>query len=221
MQTIETTLGLLQVPGIAPLDAIERMADGRYEHSVLAAAERVLGKDDVVIDAGGGVGFAAHRLARLASEVWSVEADPVLWEALRANLAELPNAHALHGVLALAGMLGPGGGWGRFWRSGDYRGSSAIPEEGFEGLRVPVVNLLDLMAQTHATALVLDVEGLEVDLLAEPEVLVGLRALVVEWHPTVEDADEREVAERAIADAGFVPVWRATEQPVVAYSRRS
>jgi protein-L-isoaspartate(D-aspartate) O-methyltransferase len=56
-----------------------------------------IGPEDKVLEVGGGYGFQTALLAELAGEVYSVDRDPDLVEAARANLGPRSHVHILEG----------------------------------------------------------------------------------------------------------------------------
>lgn len=57
----------------------------------------VLGKTDVVLDAGAGFGFLTRFLANKCKSVIAVEKDPLIVEALREQLKDVKNVHIIEG----------------------------------------------------------------------------------------------------------------------------
>ena len=99
---------------IAYMDEQLRLADGRLGRYLLAP--RTLAKliqnldiaaDCSVLDIGGGTGYSAAVLAKLARRVVAVEAAPELAELARTQLAGLTNVKLIGGDLA-AGAAGEG-----------------------------------------------------------------------------------------------------------------
>lgn len=83
----------------------------------------------------------------------------------------------------------------------------ARPEAQTE-IMVPSDPLTDVVAELRPKIIVMDVEGAEVDLLADIA-LEGVEALVVELHPHVVGAARIEEMLSGLADRGFVIAERA------------
>jgi FkbM family methyltransferase len=161
----------------------------------------VLAPDDRVLEAGGGTGAVAQELAILCARVWSVEADPVSYDVLTTVAGDA-------GVIPLWGalMIANGTSEADFYRHWHRPGSSLLPIADVadaERIRVPVIDAGRLIREHAITALVLDIERYEYELLSDLPELAMIRALVVEWHPDGIPEGMILYANEALAKAGL------------------
>jgi|GEM_PF-2865696 len=161
---------------------------GRTELEVLheIALEDEYGPSDrldarTIVDLGAHIGLATLRLiaARPEARVIAVEADPVLVERLRANVAGLP-VTVVHA--AICGHVGER----TFFRSDNTSWGNSLTRTlpWQEVVTVPSMtfaHLLESQAMTHVDLLKMDIEGAEWEVLADG-VPDAVRSLVGEFH---------------------------------------
>lgn len=86
-------------------------------------------------------------------------------------------------------------------------------------MRVPAYPIARLLQLARPTVLCVDIEGTEIDVLAEP--LPGVRLIVVEFHRKVYgDAGVDQIAE-GLAAQGFLPELSGSIDATVVFRRRS
>ncbi|MFC3615860.1 FkbM family methyltransferase [Lutimaribacter marinistellae] len=170
--------------GLIPWRLRKALRSNSYEHREAEAALKLIGKDDVVMELGAGIGFMSTLIATQtpASSVHAFEANPRLIPYIRRVHAEneVSNATVHHGV------LGEAEGSAGFYVRPRILDSSLAPmaddSEEVELTEVPVLDARSCFDKVSPTILVCDIEGAEVDLLPLLD-LSGLRGMVIELHP--------------------------------------
>ena len=163
----------------------QALANGRYENTEADAILRHLVPGDRFLDLGAGAGFLCCLAARVLGEeaVTGVEAGPDTAAIAQGNLALNGfSSPVLHGAVVPQGHAGDSVAFGlrpAFWASSlkgpeDWPGNATVTQ-------VPALRLADLLAKCQPTVLSCDIEGAEVEVLAQP--LPGVRLIVVEIHP--------------------------------------
>lgn len=189
-----------------------RFALGTYEPQELRAIER-LPAGGAVVDLGAGLGVTAGTLAR-NHDVLAVEANPDLWptlyrtSAMNGGFAVVPAAY--HPTAEQADVF-----------LHERSIGASVVRETDTAVTVQarsLARLLDGLGGDPLTAVVVDIEGAETDLItAEGELLAdAVRWLVVEWHefaPGVTDAQDR------LRELGFERV--VEDQPVATYRNQA
>lgn len=175
----------LRVPGKAlTQDLRDEMERGNYEWNEAIAIKRHVTAQDRVLDIGAGAGFISILAARQAGaeNVVSVEANPVMLEALRQNL-DHNNCEAtqlVHGAVVADHFDEPSvlfAARNAFWSSGIAKADT--PPELIR--EVPTLYLNDLFAEHRPTIVSMDVEGGELDLCQQswPD---HIRLVILEIH---------------------------------------
>lgn len=160
------------------------LRSGRYERPERIMLARLLrGKSGRALDLGGGAGATGIVLARALGpeNVVIVEADPQMAAVIRHNLAL--NGVAGAEVLPAAAVAEAEAGEDavRFAR-GKAFWASAVPRKTAAGeIEVPAVGIGDLMEAYAPDIVVMDVEGMEIELTA-PIAAAGPRYLLMELH---------------------------------------
>ena len=178
---------------------------GEYSEGEVDLFRQCLGPGDVALDIGANFGSHTLPLARLvgtSGKVFAFEPQRILFQILCGNVAlnELPNVHALPVA------VGRAAGHAKV-PALDYRGANnfgGISLVGSQGEDVPVVTL-DQLEVTRATLIKIDVEGMELDVLA------GATATLARCRPILYvENDRAEKAEALVAhvrDAGYRMWW--------------
>jgi FkbM family methyltransferase len=184
-----------------------RYAESKWLLAQLAAA-RIAGlarSHRRVVQAGGCVGFWPLALASGFETVVTCEPEPMNLRALRANTAAVPTIHvepvALGATIGSVGLTRPTPGAG-LWR---VSGAGPIPQR-------PLDTLLEA---GPVDAIVLDVEGAEVD------VWRGAASLIAAHRPLLwfEDRDHSEPGRAWLAAHGYQPPQAAPGLGRDAYSQ--
>lgn len=176
------------------------LARGDYEAPERLAIQRVLRSNDRVLEGGACVGIVAMTAARIvgAENVLSYEPNPCAAAAAEENFRRNGLAIALR-----KRGLAPRPGQATFsFSNGSWLGGSARRTNGDHFADVPVDGIADVVRSFRPTVLVLDVEGMEADLLTACP-LQGLRAIIVEWHHDILDHDRIRALRERLHDAGL------------------
>jgi len=160
------------------------IALGRYEkpeRELLGQMQKqgLLGRGDIVVEAGGGLGVVAMMIADVIGDdaVFVFEAHPETAAALRENL-EL-NGHKIQvTAAALTAVDAPEVEFSvghYFYARSTHRTSDRV-------IRVPAESISSVIKRLDPTILVLDVEGAEADLLCSLNDFGRVRAIHLEVH---------------------------------------
>ena len=173
--------------------------EGWYELPERTILERTLRPDDRYLEAGAGIGLVTTCACMIvgARNVIAYEADPRLAEQARETAAR--NGFAAEVVNA---ALGARDGEVAFHTSPDFWASSLLPSPGAQEVRVPVRSFGDVLDAFRPTYLMIDIEGGEVELLAPP-LPDHVRAVCVETHPRVVDAEALQAMLLSLMATGF------------------
>lgn len=159
----------------------------QYEMREAAAVRALVGKDDVAMELGAGIGFMSTLMAR------SCETRHV--HAFEANPAMIPYIARVHEINEVAGkvtvtnaVLGARKGKATFYERAHFSASSL--DEDPPGVTSPVVavheveklNIKTMMKKIKPTVVVCDIEGAEAGLVPLMD-LTSVRLGVVELHP--------------------------------------
>ena len=178
----------LRVPGKALSRQLrEQLETGRYEWNEANAIERHVGEGDRVLDIGAGAGFISVLAGRAAGpeNVVSVEANPVMMEALRHNLDQNGSAETtlLHGAVVADNFDEETvlfAARDAFWASSIADANTNLDKI----VEVPALKLSELLEEHKPTIVSMDVEGGELELCQQawPD---SVRLLVMEIHSKV------------------------------------
>lgn len=207
----------LHLPEAALKGNLERaLSSGRYENHEADALLWHLRARDRLLDLGAGLGFICALAAGVLGEgaVVGVEAGPETVKLARRNLV----ANGFPGVKVLRGaVVGAGAGeveFGQrpaFWASA-LKGPEGWPENA-EVIRVPVRPIGKLLAKFAPTVICCDIEGAELEVLAQP--LPGVRLVVVETHPQVYGPEGVARIGAALGAQGFTDAEGAKKDTLV------
>lgn len=173
---------------------------GRYEDAECMLAERILSPGSRVLEIGTGIGLISLVATRIAGQgnVLSCEANPKMEETIRANYALNgwePNLR-MHAVTADGRDV-------TFFRN-DNVISSSVYERDTESteITVPSVAVDTLIHEHRPSAILMDVEGAELELLKTAD-LAGVQSLIIEMHPhIIGDAAVEDIVQ-TLAGQGF------------------
>lgn len=187
------------------------IAEGRHERPERLALEALLRAGDRVLELGAGIGYlgalAAKRFDDVQVLAYEANADlmPTITALYAANglstRARARNAIVVSGADAPKEVT--------FHIHGSYLGSS-IFEVGAPHRpvrRVPTHHWKDVIDEFRPTFLLMDIEGAELDLLAEAD-LSALRAVVLEFHPRHYQEAGMMTCRRILRQAGLAPKHR-------------
>lgn len=195
----------------------------QYEEREANAVRALVGKDDVAMELGAGIGFMSTLMARTckAQKVHTFEANPSMIPFIR-------EVHALNEVSDRVELtnaaLGARKGKATFYERADFSASSldADPPGNTSPViaehEIDVLNLNTEIKRIKPTALVCDIEGAEANLIPLMD-LSTIRVAVVELHPQwIGKAGVQAVFE-AFHGAGLTFFPRTASKKVVTFRR--
>ncbi|MCX7559479.1 FkbM family methyltransferase [Sulfitobacter sp. F26204] len=193
---------------------------GVYERKESEAALRVVRKDDVVVELGGGIGYMSTLVAtkRAVKSVHVFEANANLIPYMKS----VHQANGVRNVQVTNAILGPRKGKVDFYIREPMLGSSMQVLEGEidpPSVKVDVLNAKTTLKEIGANVLICDIEGAEVDLIPDID-LTGLRAAIIETHPQWIGPEGVNKVFRALMDAGLAYYHRGSEGKVIAFRDR-
>lgn len=174
---------------------------GDYEFSERRLVQEVLERSDRVLEVGSGIGLVSLNCIRICGEeaVVCYEANPRFASAIRRNFS-LNNVSADIRNRALAERAGET----EFFFQDKALSSSLVKRtDESRATKVPCDGIGDVVAAFRPTAIVMDVEGAEVDLLPAAD-LSGVRKLLIEIHAGVVGKDRIDGLLDFLAAEGFI-----------------
>ena len=168
------------------LDAInKRVRDGlfkgTYEQPERDLVRAALTANDRVLEIGGGVGFVSLLCAKIcgAENVLTYEANPAMAKIIRHNYelnALTPNLRS-RAITAKGGDI-------TFFVNDNIISSSVHERKDGRAETVPADALDEIITEWKPTALVMDIEGAETNVLAQTD-LNGVQKIILELHPHI------------------------------------
>jgi FkbM family methyltransferase len=143
----------------------------------------VLNREDVWLDIGGHIGLFAIRMARQFPKIKKV----ISYEALPHNVSfaiENIKVNSAEGTCEMVqkAIVPNSEKEISFFISSDSGKHSILPVKGREQITVPAVNINDAITQSGATAIKMDVEGAEYELIKSVKDWSNIRVAIIEWH---------------------------------------
>jgi len=159
---------------------------GWYEVDEVGLIRHALKPGDRVLDLGAGLGVTAMVAARIVgpAAVVAYEANPALIGQLERNFRRNKLDMSVGNAILLPRARAAAEPTLRLNLGNEFWGSSVLGGDGFEPGRVvdvPTKCLEDVIAAHRANVLVMDIEGLEVEIL-ETALLDGVDKIIVEIH---------------------------------------
>ena len=185
---------------------IESITAGRYEGGEIAAGLACIPKGSRILELGAGAGVVGAVLAKnlAPAAMLSVEANPGLIPNIRdlhthnglADLIDLRNTVVLSAPDAPAEVT--------FHVRGNFLGSSLTPlrEDRTRPVSVPVLRYGDLRRDFPHDAIMMDIEGGELDFLRHAD-LTGVKVLVAEYHKGIYGREGLRECRQILARKGF------------------
>jgi FkbM family methyltransferase len=173
---------------------------GSYEDHERKLARRLLKPGDRVLEIGAGIGFVSLLCRKICSagNVRSYEANPLLEPIIRRNYA----LNSMEPDLRMRAITLDGAPI-TFFRNDNIISSSTLERDGFsEKIVVQSEALSEVLAEYRPTVVIMDVEGAEVDLLAQSN-LDGVRHVIVEIHPHLTGDRAIAAMRAALVSMGF------------------
>ena len=171
-----------------------------YEDGEREMLKRCVRAGDKVLEIGGGIGFVGMAAAKIAGagNVISYEANPRQKEVIEANYALNSPVPELR-MKAVTSDGEPV----TFHQSDNVISSSIYQrDEAQTAITVPSDALRDVLAEMRPDVVVMDVEGAEIELLADID-LSAVRAMVVELHPHIVGEEKIAALLASLTAAGF------------------
>lgn len=206
--TIVATCHGVEVPTSPHLGPrmIESINAGRYEGGEIAAGLACIPKGSRILELGAGAGVVGAILAKnlAPAAMMSVEANPRLIPNIRelhahnglADLIDVRNTVVLSAPDAPAEVT--------FHVRGNFLGSSLTPvrEDKTRPVTVPVTRYGDLRRDFPHDAIMMDIEGGELDFLRHAD-LTGVKVIVAEYHRGIYGGEGFRECRKLLARNGF------------------
>lgn len=183
-----------------------RMAEERYEADEIAGALAVVRPGDRVLELGAGLGVVGAVIAKNANPkaVLSFEANPDLIPHIRAlhDLNGLQDRIELRNQVLMSAPERPD--TRTFYLRNSFLGSSLVDADNRQTrpVEVPTASFDAVIEEFRPDVLIMDIEGGELEFL-EHATLKGIRAVVVEFHPTVYGAGGTRTCKDRLRSMGF------------------
>jgi FkbM family methyltransferase len=153
-----------------------------YEVHEVRALSHLLNSDDVVVEAGAGIGLTSSLIASIARESIHVEANAVLYRSIKTNI-ELNNPSSNYRIINAFASNGHGNtilNIGKdFWNASEYCNSKHT-----EAKDVPQIDLFGLIEDIGASGMLVDIEGAEKEVFSRV-VPRSIRWIILELHPNI------------------------------------
>lgn len=199
---------------------IRAISRGRYEAQEISAALRSIGPADRVLELGAGIGIVGAVIAHACrpARIDSYEANPALIPIIQTlydvnNLTNIRIHHAVISCEADPPATVP------FYIHGSFLGSSLRPRKrARDVVDVAVTRFEDVRRDLNPTAIVMDIDGAELDLVPQMD-LGGVRVVSMELHPAVYGSEGIDRIFRSLMAQGLSYSVKASDGPVVTFTR--
>jgi FkbM family methyltransferase len=145
---------------------------------------------DIWLDIGGHIGSASVAMSAMVKQVYVYEPEPSNYVQLCRNLAYNDCKNVIARQVAVVGgqeqekaLYLHQGTKKQVQQTGCH--SFYTPKRNRVMVMVPCANILDLLKETHARNLKIDVEGAEADILDAITDWESIDEVILEWHPTL------------------------------------
>jgi FkbM family methyltransferase len=202
---------------------IRSLEAGKYESGEIAAGLACIPKGARILELGAGAGVVGAVLAKHLSPaaMMSVEANPRMIP----NIAELHRHNGLDAVIdlrhAVVFSAPDAPETVEFFLRGNFLGSSLTPlnEERAVPVAVPVMRYADLAAEFPHEAIMMDIEGGELEFLRHAD-LSAVQVVVGEFHRMIYGREGMKECRQLLSKAGF-QMDEAHSRPGIWVWRRS
>jgi FkbM family methyltransferase len=180
-----------------PRDVANTIKRGTYEFAERHLVKEFVERNDRIVEIGTGVGAVALLAAKIAGEgsVTCYEANPSLQKVIKAN-QELNKLYP-----RLVGFPVTSDGRQIEFCVMDNILSSSVFDRGGKPTTLSSLQFSDILLEEKPTTVIMDVEGLEVELLAGD--LPGVRKIIVETHAKIVGDEETRKMLDSLKAAGF------------------
>lgn len=172
-------------PDFVPRAINKALLEKKYESEELELVHASIEANDRVLEIGAGIGFIGIACARICGEdnILSYEPNPAMKPVIEANYA----LNAMRPNLRNRAVATQSGETDFFF-SDAVLSSSLIDRQQGNATRVEADAISDVIGEFQPTAIVMDAEGAEIDLLRACD-LENVSTIVVEMHPHVTGND--------------------------------
>ena len=199
--------------GDGPLRALR---DGSYEGGELAAIERYIRPEDIVLEMGTGIGFITLFCSRVVGpgNVHTCEANPSLESKIQKNFA----LNDMFPKLTIA-VLGECDGEVEFHLQSEYWSSSRLKyANSTQTVMVKQLSVNTVLEAIRPTMIVMDIEGGECELIPMMN-LTGVKRFMLELHPYVTGEEGAKSVVNRLLSAGFVERWSCPDHAHILFER--
>tara|TARA_R110002049_G_scaffold10127_3_gene50465 strand:- start:174158 stop:176041 length:1884 start_codon:yes stop_codon:yes gene_type:complete len=215
----------IQVPksfAVASKWLVRKINNGRYENKEIAGALTLVSPTDRVLECGAGIGVVGTTIAHNCKpqKMLSFEANPNLIPVIEATYQHNKVDHIIsvtHGAL-MSGADLPDSTTFNISKRFAYSSLHAANSEDFVQVTVPVHDFATVKNDFAPTALMMDIEGGELDFLEGAD-LSGINLVVMEFHPSIYGVEGMNRCKDLLRQAGFSPVPKKSSEFVWAARR--
>jgi FkbM family methyltransferase len=184
---------------------LSKLKTGRYELREATAVLKYMKPKQRVLELGGGIGFMSTLIKKNLDPIsyTVVEADPRLIPVIR-ETHRLNNIEGVlvHNCIATSDPVALSKGYSDLQIASTFWGSSVKGGSGSKSTRVDAVALKTFLDSLAPDALIIDIEGAEVDLFDGID-MPSVNLVVAELHPTVIGEDGIKKIENEMNRAGL------------------
>ena len=182
------------------------MAAGAIEHDEVDIAKQVIGKEDILVEFGAGLGVAAARVHKKCTPKRHIcfEANPLLSEYIT-RLFKVNDLNIRFENVALGN-----GEELSFFAMDDYVLSGfdkPIEGQAFTKIEVPTITLDAVIEAHQPTVIFCDIEGAELNYFTSQQ-FKGVQKIVIELHPENYGKDGLSIFCSRMQEAGFTLVQK-------------
>ncbi|MBG6174942.1 FkbM family methyltransferase [Labrenzia sp. EL_208] len=187
-------------PDFVPKGIRKLLLEKNYESQEVELVHEAITKEDSVLEIGAGIGFVGIACAKIcgSDEILSYEPNPKMKSVIEANYAlngMRPNLRSKV-VATEIGEL-------EFFFSESVLSSSLVDRQQGEPTRVEADAISGVVEEFRPSAIVMDAEGAEIELLRSCD-LGEVGTIVVELHPHIVGATAIEELRAYLLEQGFV-----------------
>jgi len=206
---------LVHVPTSLPHGVRKALYKETYELNERQLVRTALRPGDRVLELGSGIGVVSLLCARIVGpdNLLCYEANPRMAEIIASNFV----VNGLEPKL-INRAVSLRGGDVEFFRNENIVSSSLSSARGGEATNVPSDALNEVIERFRPTALVLDIEGAEVDLLTHAD-LSGIEKIIMEVHPKVVGTQATRKLLDHLEAVGFAVIADGNNGEVVFFSK--